>query len=252
MRGLVAAGLALCLHGIAVAATVDVEKLRQLVQNDASFRVRLQAVAVLSEQSGDKATLALIEALSDGDAAVRGLAVSALAKRGDRRAILPISRLSSDGDLQVRRAASAALASLSAKTLHFEIGGIGSRQKTTPEMTELLRHLLADNLGKTPGISLTKNASNGYFVDGAITEMSQRTTDRYVEVNCEVRLTIGKIESKAIFMTTSAGATVQTPRRQFKAALLPAIERDALTGAVEGVQQNLQNFVTGELKLQKL
>ncbi len=247
-----------------------VDDLGQALLTDPSWRVRLQAAFVLGRLRDLRAVNPLVRALSDENQSVRAQAAQVLGDLGDGRATAALDRAQRDPDPLVRSQAHSALARLAATppttapvgnsdpyavarqphpaarpapgALHVEVGGIGSKQRTSPELKQRLREFITRELERTPGITLDGAPSKGFLIDTAITSLSRRTTGSFIEVSCEVSLIVGKLPSHAMVMMTSGGATVQAPR-SIEPAREKALQVDALEGAVHGAQQNLLAFL---------
>jgi phage gp16-like protein len=94
---------------------------------------------------------------------------------------------------------------------------------------------LKDWKTRTPG---------GFEVDGAIRILSSWVRADVVEVKCGVQLVLSTGNGNAIIMMTSGEAIVEWPKRQFRPAMRPAMERDALEQAVRAAAQEIrQRFV---------
>ena len=135
--------------------------------------------------------------------------------------------------------------SISSKPKEFSIsvGGVGRSPEVKPELAERLRALITEELQHTPGVALQKLAQNGFLVDSAITRLQRTQVGDNVEVSCEVSLTVGRLPSHALVMTTSGGATVQMPKLGFRPEHESAMYASALAGAVSGARENLVAFL---------
>ncbi len=247
-----------------------VEDLGDALLTDPSWRVRLQAAFVLGRLRDLRAITPLTRALSDENESVRAQAAQVLGDLGDASATAALTRAQRDPSPIVRAQAKTSLAKLAgpqpttpvdpygshtsarpapatrpvptAGALHVEVGGIGSKTRTSPELKQRLREFLTRELEHTPGITLDGAASKGFLIDTAITSISRRATGSFIEVSCEVSLIVGRLPSHAMVMMTSGGATVQAPRG-IEPAREKALQVDALEGAVHGAQQNLLAFL---------
>src|SRR5262249_36603346 len=85
--------------------------------------------------------------------------------------------------------------------------------------------------------------SEGYIVDGTITKLSRQNNGPWVEVTCEVKLTVSNGRG-SLLSIVSRGATVQTARGAFRKTMEPTLQAQALDSAVHGVHQNLVTFLT--------
>jgi hypothetical protein len=238
-----------------------IDDLCHSLTNDSSWRVRLQAAVVLGKLHDTRAVPSLMRALSDENESVRGLAAQVLGDLGDAQAVAALERLrKSDSSSFVRDKAHAALAKLhpsemmassprssrplKGDNVHVEVGGIGTKARhATPEMTARLREYIIRELSRTPGVTLEGKPLSGFLIDSAITNVSRKTTDQWVEISCEVSFVVGRLPSKSMVMMTSGGATVQAPRVGFRPEKEKALQFDALEGAVQGAHQNLLAYL---------
>ncbi len=237
-----------------------VDDLSRALSSDPSWRVRLQAVVVLGKLGDAHAQPALLHALGDSNETVRGLAAQVLGDLGDATAVVALERACRDPNPFVREKATAALGRLHPSSvaeapiggaLHVEVGGIGSKARNTPpELIAYLRNLMERELMRSPGLTMSGKPISGFLIDSAITTMSRKTTDSFVEISCEVSFTVGKLPSKAMVMMTSGGATVQAPRMGLRPAQEIAFQKDALEGAVKGAHENLMAFLRTQQPVQ--
>jgi hypothetical protein len=231
------------------------DDLSKALTSDDSWRVRLQAAVVLGRLHDVRGVPALIHALGDQVETVRGMAAQVLGDLGDARALPALERAKRDGSGFVRGQATVAFNKLSARppadppakrALHVEVGGIGSKTKASPELTRRLREFILRELANTPGLTLEGTQRDGYLIDSAITTLSRRNTESFVEISCEVSLIVGRLPSKAMVMMTSGGATVQAPKAGFRPERERTLQMDALEGAVHGAHENLLAFLKSQ------
>lgn len=232
-----------------------IDDLAHTLDNDPSWRVRLQAVAVLGKLGDTRAAPALTRALNDPNETVRGLAAQLLGDLGGPTAIASLERARHDGSAFVRDKATAALDKLQPGNaasahappgaMHVEIGSVGLKaHNARPELKDQMRALIERELNHTAGVTMAGPSSTGFRIDGSITNLSRKTTDHYEEISCEVSMIIGKLPDKAMVMMTSGGATVQAPRGSgLRPQQMASLERDALEGAVKGAHENLLVFL---------
>ena len=237
-----------------------VDDLSTALVSDPSWRVRLQAAVVLGRLHERRGVPALLRALSDQVETVRGMAAQVLGDLGDTSALAALERSKRDPSPFVRGQAIVAVNKLqggssvtitsrptSPRALHVEVGGIGAKTKqASPELQAHLREFITRELERTPGLTMEGGPRSGFLIDSAITQISRRTTDDYVEISCEVSLIVGKLPSKAMVMMTSGGATVQAPKAGFRPEREKALQVDALEGAVHGAHENLLAFLKSQ------
>jgi hypothetical protein len=242
--------------GASVARADRVDDLSRTLHSDPSWRVRLQAVVVLGKLGDARAVPALIHALADPNETVRGLAAQVLGDLGATSAVAALERSRNDRSVFVRDKVGAALEKLAPSeavassghtggALHVEVGSVGVKARgASPELKDALRMMIERELAHTAGVTLEGKRESGFLIDSSITSISRKTTDRFVEISCEVSFIVGRLPSKAMVMMTSGGATVQTPRgTPLKPAQEVALQRDALEGAVRGAHENLLAFL---------
>jgi len=231
-----------------------VEDLSRTLDSDPSWRVRLQAVAVLGKLGDARAVPALIRALQDPNETVRGLAAQVLGDLGNSpSAVAALERARRDRSAFVRDKVLASLEKLSPGNvpapaappgaLHVELGAVGIKARgAPPELKDHMRTLIERELRHTAGVTTEGKPLSGFLIDGSITSLSRKTTDQFVEISCEISLIVGKLPSKAMIMMTSGGATVQAPKGTTARQEL-SLQRDALEGAVKGAHENLLAFL---------
>jgi len=260
---------ALLLVGERAARADRIDDLGKTIASDPSWRVRLQAVVVLGKMTDRRVIPPLSRALHDQNETVRALAAQALGEVGgpefpEARDVLRAAQR--DPSKFVRDKVAAALAMIdkpatpppasasAAKRgdVRVAVGGIGAKTRNTPpELTTRLRDFITRELKRTPGLTLEGRPLDdvtGFYIDSAITALTRKTTDQFVEISCEVSYIVGRMPSKAMVMMTSGGATVQTPRGMFKAQEERRMQVDALEGAVRGAHENLVSFIKTQKK----
>jgi hypothetical protein len=234
-----------------------IDDLCRTLTNDSSWRVRLQAVVVLSKLRDPRSVPALLHALGDENETVRGLAAQVLGDIGAPSAVIALDRARrSDSSQFVRNKANEALKKLqpaeahaphggsaASRALHVEVGGVGAKAHASPELTQRLREYIIRELSRTPGLTLEGKPLSGFLIDSSITNVSRKLTDQWVEITCEVSFVVGRLPSRAMVMMTSGGATVQAPRMGMRPEREKALQFDALEGAVQGAHENLLAFL---------
>ncbi len=251
----------LCLATLVSTARADrVDDLARALTTDPSWRVRLQAAVVLGKLHDRRAAPSLERALRDPNESVRGLAAQVLGDLGSDDSVAALERARLDASPFVRERATQSLARLRSLStvatpstpsappekgaLHVEVGGVGAKgRNVSPELTRRLREFIVRELSRTPGLTIEGKPLSGFLIDSAITSVSRKTTDQWVEISCEVSLIVGRLPSKAMVMMTSGGATVQAPKLGFRPEKEQALQVDALEGAVHGAHENLLSFL---------
>jgi HEAT repeats len=244
------------------AAQADrVDDLSRALTTDPSWRVRLQAAVVLGKLHERRAAPALARALRDPNESVRGLAAQVLGDVGGPDDVPALERARFDESAFVRERAGQSLARLRPSApssaepaargepgaLHVEVGGVGAKGRgVSPELTRRLRELILRELSHTPGLTIEGKPLSGFLIDSAITSVSRKTTDNWVEISCEISFIVGRLPSKSMVMMTSGGATVQAPKLGFRPEKEQALQVDALEGAVHGAHENLLAYLRSQ------
>jgi hypothetical protein len=225
-------GTALLLVALQVTAWADRFGTLERATHDSSWRVRLQAAAVLARSKDERAIPILQRLTRDEQVTVRRFAAEALERiRAEQAAAVvtpepPVSHPHSSG------------------SVHISIGGVGAKVKNAPpELTQRLRELLMREFANTPGLTIDGKPVTGFLIDSSITALNRKVTQEWVEITCEISVVVGRLPSKAMVMMTSGGATVQQPRVGFRNELAPRLEADALEGAVKGAHENLLSYL---------
>ena len=223
---------------------------------DPSWKVRLQAVVVLGKSHDDRAVLTLRGALRDQNETIRAMAAQALGELGATAALPSLTAALRDPSQMVREKAQTALQRLQPPPVapapttavhHIEVATTSTRTNNTPpELKDRMRELINSELRRTPGLTLEGKPLSGFSIDGAITQLTRKTNEHYVEVSCEISYIVGRLPSKSMVMMTSAGATAQAARATYKPAQERGMQVDALEGAVHGAHENLITFLKSQ------
>ena len=200
--------------------------------HDPSWKVRLQAAAILARSNEPRAVPILTRLLRDDQAVIRRFAAEALEKIATATAPTTTPETTT------------VKSTLRPGGVHIAIGGIGAKPKNvSPAMTQRLRMLLLREFSQTPGLTIDGTPVSGFLIDSSITALSRKTTRDWVEISCEISVIVGRLPSKAMVMMTSGGATVQESKTNFHDDREPIMEADALEGAVKGAHENLLSYL---------
>lgn len=86
-----------------------------------------------------------------------------------------------------------------------------------------------------------------FNVDVTITEFSRRTRGPWVEIECEVRLSVSNHRGRMLSFLTG-GATVQVPKRTFKRKYETQLRKEALENAAKSMHQDLMAYLAKEMR----
>jgi hypothetical protein len=255
----------------AAGARPDYDRVPDLIQTvttDPSYKVRVSAALVLGKLKDKRAVPALKKVLaSDGHYAVRATAAQSLGQIGDKEAAAALEKALGDTHDFVRSRARTALAALSSsgppkpapvavavksgrERYYVGVGSVGDKSKRAgPELVKRMREFVVRELEHTPEITLKLDGTGrgrklkGFTVEGSITELKKTASRNYVEISCEVSYVVGLYPSRSIIMMTTGGATIQTPKGQFRNHQEPSLKVSALEEAVRGAHANLLAFL---------
>jgi hypothetical protein len=200
-------------------------------------KVRVQAALVLGHAGDIRATPFLVRALGDPSPAVRAMAAKALGDIGDENARPALEVAAAEQNPFVRRQATAALAQLTERkgSTAIKVQSMGDQtRKASPALRERMRGFVTSELQ-----GWKKRAAGGYTVDGVIKTLSFSGRADLIEVKCGVELVLST-GGNAIVMMSSGEAIVQRQRRQFRPAMQPSMEVEALQHAVRGASDELR------------
>lgn len=192
-----------------------------------SFKVRLQALALLARNSDPRAHQAIGRAaVSDRHPMVRKVALRILAKNPGGATL--------SGGKAGRRATLVA------------IGNMGDRTGRSPRVfRDRMRVELRLLLEREPAVKIAEaSAAPGvsYIVDGTISKLDLATGGPDVEAVCAVDLVVSR-PPRGIVTVASGEAVVQKPRRQFQVALREKMLEEALENALRSAHENLARFL---------
>ncbi|MES1172452.1 MAG: HEAT repeat domain-containing protein [Bacteroidota bacterium] len=208
------------------------------VVGDRSEKVRVQAALVLGRTRDPRATPFLMKALADTSATVRAMAAKALGDIGDETARPGLEVAAADPSPLVRRHALLALTALTERSAQAAIAikPMGDQtHSASNELRERMRGFVAIELRH-----IKKRAPGTYTVDGAIKALSISGRSDVVEVRCGVELVLSTGRN-AIVMMSSGEAIVQRQKQQFRPAMQPSMELEALQHAVKGAAEELRD-----------
>jgi hypothetical protein len=258
-----------CLVGRVNAAFAadEVGRLVETLHSADSFKVRLQAAAVLARFKDPRVVGALGRAaMFDQNRSVRMLALRLLARNpgGDpspERARSAIRRALVDEDPQVRAQAARALAELESaqvtppagpggrKGLVVVVRAVSDRTgRARPELRARMRSAIMGQLRGEPrvtSVAETMVPEASYIIDGTIARLEHTSRGGDVEIVCGVELLLSR-PPRGMVLVASGEATVQKPRTYFRPTLREPLENEALDHAVRSAHENLARFFANE------
>jgi hypothetical protein len=204
---------------------------------DSSFKVRTQA-ALLLGKLGDKAAVdPLVRALGDDHKTVRAMAAQSLGKLGGEKAVAGLKALlQRESDGFVRGQAEKALAAIRAmppargrgdgkdRKVYLKFGPFtGGSRAANAQLLGLLRSTLRKPLAELPNVvvlegaeekNLGKGGRPAFMVDGNVLKLDDRDVGSASEIHCEVKVLVARWPSRSVILWTSAGAAVQSGKRE--------------------------------------
>jgi hypothetical protein len=264
--------VAVVVLGARAARADQIDDLSRTLESDRSEKARIAAGLALGRRAEPRSLGPFIRALADPSPVVRGLAATALGHLGDVRAIPALERVLSDDVESVRARSRAALEKLRPaergaaiepmagpmptrarfapkepplRRLHVMVNQMGGKTPASHHLTARMRDLVMSQLAAAPDVALDAAGDNAhqFIVDGSITRLSRETNGPYVEVTCEVKITVSNARGSLLSIVTG-GATVQTSRSAaLSRAVEESLEGDALDNAVRGAHENLYSFL---------
>jgi hypothetical protein len=267
LRGL-AAGAAVML--LAQDARADaVAKLVDALNNSRSFKVRVQAAALLGRLRDPRASEALVRAsASDPEPVVRSLTVKLLSRGALDDRVAPqiakqaCSRAQRDSDASVRRYATTCLVDLERAvptprpTTHaaprnasttVAIGAIGDRTgRASRALRERMRAEMLSLLGREPRVIIGDAGGEvAFLVDGTISKLTLSQGGADVEAVCAIELVVSR-PPRGIVTVASGEASVQKSRTHYQPLLRDKMEVEAMENAVRSAHENLSRFLAGQ------
>jgi hypothetical protein len=134
------------------------------------------------------------------------------------------------------------------KTITDRSEGRVSKKRRATRANDM-RDLIVEELRASPAVTLERSHAEDhglrqYTVDATIEKLNRRVRGRFVEVVCELRLSISDGRGRMLsFMT--GGVAVQVPRRTFRRKYEPQLQREALEGAARKINRDLMAYLDG-------
>lgn len=263
----------MCFAAGAPAARADqIDTLSRTAEGDGSEKSRIAAVVALGRLADPRGLEPLARALlNDPSAVVRGVAASALGHLGDVRAVTVLERALDDPSESVRSRARDAIDRLRAPAggprphpvetamptkarfapreaprrgmVQVAVNRMANKAPSSSHLTGRMHDLVVRQLSDAPGVNVTEPGDGAQLVvDGAITKLKSETRGPYVEITCEIKLSVSNASGSLLSMI-SGGATVQASRGSMRNGIEGTLQAEALDNAVRGVQGNLLGFL---------
>src|SRR5207247_959649 len=70
------------------------------------------------------------------------------------------------------------------------VNAMGNRSPSAARLTARLRQLVVERLADEPSVAVGTSGESEFIVDGSITRLSRETHGPWIEVTCEVKLTV--------------------------------------------------------------
>lgn len=250
------------------AAAEPLDDLTRTIESDRSEKARIAAVVALGKLGDRRSVQTLERALGDASPLVRSLAATALGHLGDAHALPALLRAVNDDSDSVRARAQAALARFrtplridateplstqprkktGSPRLHVVVKPMANTSPLARHLTARMRELVLAELATDNEISLDGEGSEGeqFIVDGSITRLVREQRGPWIEIVCEVKLTVSNGRG-SLLSIVSGGATVQTARKSFRQSKERDLQIQALDHAIRGIQRDLLGFLSTQL-----
>lgn len=239
-------------------------RLAEMLENS-DFRVRTQAAFSLGRLDDPSAVTALLGVLDDQHPAVRAAAAVALGRIGDPAA-LPRLRQHQDSSGAVRTQIDRAITliegnrptevSLDWSNAHHyvELDAVTNTSKTKrPGMDKLIRSLAMRELRRLDGVVAVDGQSRppdanaqikrrrlpGYSVSVSLGRLVRYMGPQKVRIQAEVMLAVVTYPGHVYRMTANGSGSVTIPRSSFRIKQVPALQEDALSGAIRQAFRSL-------------
>jgi hypothetical protein len=228
---------------------------------DDSAVVRGLAANALKNQGDASAIDALEAALADESSAVRTRARDALKALREKKGNTGTTGTGTTGTVASNGSSGTTTTTTAIKPTNKSTADAGGSKpkvyvvvknmgnKTTAggkELAKNMRDTVVHELERAPEITLDSNVGGKLtqlVVDGSIHTLNRANNGPWIEVTCEVKLTVSTAEGRMMSIV-SGSATVQMPRGTFKTSMEKSMQVEAVENAVRGAHQNLYTFLT--------
>lgn len=233
-----------------------VPALIRAVENDKSAVVRGVAASALGKIGDPRAIPALERALNDPSHAVRERARDALTAirardaRSNGAATRVIDRradhVTPKEPPRLDRGPNAPPAKI-----YVVVKSTVNRAGGSKVLATKLRQFLVRELEASPEVTMDAEIARDrrlthFVIDAEIVRLKRSQTGPWIELVCEVRVTISNDAGRMMSIVTGA-ATLQIPRNEYTPRAENALQVTALDNAVQGAHQNLLGFMARQV-----
>lgn len=231
---------------------------------DRSRLVRAVAAAALGHIGDERALPALRKAKADRSESVRKRAreaVQRIEQKGNDRKVASGAMTAEDRDERSKHIVVAARErpALDEPKVFVQLKTVAdkSERKTSKKHREWaakkMRGFMTGELRRTPEVTQDSEAADTlgirkFAVDVTITDFNRRVRGPWVEIVCEVRLSVSNQRGRMLSFLTG-GATVQVPKKTFKRKYENQLRKEALENAAKSVHQDLMGYLEKEMRL---
>jgi HEAT repeat protein len=218
---MIAGALGLLLFGAEAHAQDEYAKLIRIIRTDSAYKVRMQAIRVLSKQlekTGDRPSDDIIDALAqaatkDDEHLVRGMACAVMGKLADDRGRPALERALSDSDAFVRQQAKEALGKLRPASKRVLVISTDRTPavSATPEIEGALKSRLEQGFGSAASgqYAVGESSGTGYHMKGSVAELSVAPAGDQSQVTIVVRIAIATWPDNNLRHVISAKASAR-------------------------------------------
>jgi len=113
-----------------------------------------------------------------------------------------------------------------------------------------VRALMEEELIASPEVTMELETARNlglerYTVDGTIEKLDRRVRGGFVEIECQLRLSISDRRGRMLSFLTG-GVAVQVPQRTFRYEYEPQLQKEALEGATRKINRDLMAYLGRE------
>jgi len=222
--------------------------------NDRSESVRAIAATALGHLGDKRALKALRAATNDRADMVRRRAVAAIDRIEKRpKATKKVKRRRNKKLGRIRMDAQEAPLRRARPELHVTVKSAAdksrgrARKKTRKARARRMKTLMMKEMKGTGSVTVKaavakKLGLQSFAIDASIMKLDRNVRGKFVEVECEIRVTISNGRGRMISFLTG-GAKVQVPRTTYRRQYLAQMRREALENAVQNVYRDVLSFL---------